>query len=1155
MRPGDVIAGRFEIEHFAGAGVTSVVYRAVDRTSGARVALKALWPMEGEHEGRFALEAALLAELRHPAIVRYVAHGLTTDGRPYLVMEWLEGESLFKRLARGPLSAAETIRLGRRVAEALGAAHARGIVHRDIKPSNLILCDGRIEEVKLLDFGIARLQSGLGITQPGTMIGTPGYMSPEQARGQNDVDARADVFALGCLIFRCIAGRPVFGSGDVMATIFKMVCEDAPRLAEVVPETPPLLDALVAQMLLRAPDGRPRDGTEVAAALTSIELATAEEASGSDEDVDSDRRTEPALPVASRRIGEESRLLLGKPTLCIGRDEEISALLALFEASVTESRARAVLVTADAGVGKSRLGNEVLRRIGALSYTVEVLVGRGDTMSVGAPFGMIAAALRAAAGVLTDEPLIVRQRKLASRVGRHLGSDDQDRVIEFLGELAFAPFPDENSIRLRVARADPMLMGDQMRLAWEDWLAAECSAQPVLILLEDLQWGDLPSVQFIDATLRNLCDRPLMVLAMARPEVHLVFPELWAGRSLLAMGLGNLTRRSSEMLVRQALGKSVPVDVVERMVEKAAGNALHLEELIRAVADGRGDVLPETIMAMLEARLAGLGAEAQRLLRVASIFGQVVWVGGVRALLGDTADGANLEVAINDLVKREVLTSRGQGRFAGEPEYVFRHALVREAAYAMLTEEDRALGHRLAAEWLERAGASEALAIAEHFERAGEGRRAVSWYRKAAEQALEGCDDGAVLARGKRGIACGAEGEELGRMQLLLAQSYAWRGENAEAEAQALEAMRWLTWGSASWYTAIAEAAAASAWIGKHERLLELAAVLRDAVLAGERSGPLWIAAARAVGHLYKIGRDDLGGSLLDLLQSVTYADAVHKPEIRGRLHAACAKRAQGEGDPAAFLELYRVAAAELEKAGDIRNACTERINAGYALLTLGAYREAEQTLRAALAAAERLNLRAGRAAAHHNLGLVLARLGSLDEALRIERQAIAQFAVQGNRRMEGGARIYLAAIHERLENFEDAEREAQAAIELLEAAPPLRPYALSMQAQVLLRTGRTSEALDVAQTAADLATPLGHNAEGEAHVFLVLAEALEATGAHGRALAVLVNSRERLLARAAKIGDVPLRESFLASVPEHARTLALVAAWTGESRAERLDP
>src|ERR1019366_9498487 len=128
LMPGDVLSGRFAIERLAGSGGMGAVYRALDRLSGAPVALKVM-TARGEHEERFAREAQVLAELNHPAIVRYVAHGETAQGQPYLVMEWLEGEDLSQRLTRLRLSVRESLDVARRVAEALAAAHARGVVH------------------------------------------------------------------------------------------------------------------------------------------------------------------------------------------------------------------------------------------------------------------------------------------------------------------------------------------------------------------------------------------------------------------------------------------------------------------------------------------------------------------------------------------------------------------------------------------------------------------------------------------------------------------------------------------------------------------------------------------------------------------------------------------------------------------------------------------------------------------------------------------------------------------------------------------------------------------------------------------------------------------------------------------------------------------
>src|SRR4051794_11723683 len=180
----------------------SIVYRARDKHTGALVALKVL---QGSDQlgARFARESRVLAELSHPGIVRYVAHGATAAGQRYLAMEWLDGEDLAERLIRGGLTARESVVLATRVAEALGFAHVRGIVHRDIKPSNIFLPERQAERVKILDFGIARQREGvasLDMTMTGTRLGTPAYMSPEQARGLAELDARVDVFALGCVL-------------------------------------------------------------------------------------------------------------------------------------------------------------------------------------------------------------------------------------------------------------------------------------------------------------------------------------------------------------------------------------------------------------------------------------------------------------------------------------------------------------------------------------------------------------------------------------------------------------------------------------------------------------------------------------------------------------------------------------------------------------------------------------------------------------------------------------------------------------------------------------------------------------------------------------------------------------------------------------------
>src|SRR5262252_7076146 len=249
---GRVVAGRFELQHEAGSGGMGTVYRARDLTDGATVAVKVLTGHERREAERFGLEAAILADLTHPAIVRYVAHGVTDKGDHYIAMEWLEGEDLAARLDRQPPSVAESVALARRAGEALAHAHARGIIHRDIKPENLFLPGGAIDRLKILDFGIARLtRGGRKLTLTGSVIGTPGYMAPELIRGERDITARADVFSLGCVLFQCVTGRPVFEAEESTALLAKILLQDAPRAKEVAPHLPEAIDALVGRMLAK----------------------------------------------------------------------------------------------------------------------------------------------------------------------------------------------------------------------------------------------------------------------------------------------------------------------------------------------------------------------------------------------------------------------------------------------------------------------------------------------------------------------------------------------------------------------------------------------------------------------------------------------------------------------------------------------------------------------------------------------------------------------------------------------------------------------------------------------------------------------------------------------------------------------------------------
>jgi hypothetical protein len=272
VQRGDRIAGRFEILGEAGRGGMGTVFRAHDRRDRRDVAVKVLarGGDPGEDEARFAREAALLAAVHHEHVVRYVAHGAVPDGPRYLVMEWAEGETLAHRLDRAGVDRREAVRIGLQLARALGALHAAGIVHRDLKPANVMLVAGG-ERLQLVDLGIAR-RTGPGprLTRSGALVGTAGYMAPEQARGDAVIDGRADLFALGCVLHECLTGAPAFRGDSLLALRAKVLLHDPPPVAQLVPETPAALDALVTALLARDPDRRPASAALVEQALLAL---------------------------------------------------------------------------------------------------------------------------------------------------------------------------------------------------------------------------------------------------------------------------------------------------------------------------------------------------------------------------------------------------------------------------------------------------------------------------------------------------------------------------------------------------------------------------------------------------------------------------------------------------------------------------------------------------------------------------------------------------------------------------------------------------------------------------------------------------------------------------------------------------------------------
>jgi len=266
-----VLTGRrishFQVAELLGGGGMGVVYRAEDVRLGRTVALKFLAPELGRDpiaKARFLTEARAASALEHPNLCTVHDLGETEDGLLFLAMPLYEGESLERRLARGPLALQEALDVATQTARGLANAHQKGIVHRDVKPANLFLTGDGV--VKVLDFGIAKLSGRPGPTREGSLLGTPHYMAPEQMRGQ-EVDARADVWSLGIVLYQMLAGRPPFAGGTGAAVVHAVLYEEPVPLAHLCPEVPPEVERIVSRLLERNPERRHADAGEVLADL------------------------------------------------------------------------------------------------------------------------------------------------------------------------------------------------------------------------------------------------------------------------------------------------------------------------------------------------------------------------------------------------------------------------------------------------------------------------------------------------------------------------------------------------------------------------------------------------------------------------------------------------------------------------------------------------------------------------------------------------------------------------------------------------------------------------------------------------------------------------------------------------------------------------
>ncbi len=385
----------------------------------------------------------------------------------------------------------------------------------------------------------------------------------------------------------------------------------------------------------------------------------------------------------------------------VGRERESAVLDATFAECVEDRVARAVVLRGEGGVGKSRIVQEFVRRVKARGLPGEVWSASAEPFRQQSPFGVLAQLARASAGILDGEAPRSREIKLKARVARHAAPTHVSWVADGLAEIAGSG---------RVGTTD---LGD----VWSTFVTAECAVHPLILVVEDLQWIDGPSLRLLERTCADLRNVPLLLVLVERTEADAP-PRSWRNVQSVELPVGELARPEMEKLVVHLVGDAVQ-NRTGVLVEQARGN---VRALLDAVRDADGATKNEAERALR--RFARLGPDAQRLLAIGSVFGLHFLPGVVARFASRHGDTFVASRPLDELLREELVHEAPRGQFHGEPEYVFRDVSLWNASGTALSADEAQAAHKFVARWLEEAGEPDTQRLAEHYRRGGEAAEA-----------------------------------------------------------------------------------------------------------------------------------------------------------------------------------------------------------------------------------------------------------------------------------------------------------------------------------------------------------------------------------------------------------------------------------------------
>jgi len=818
----------------------------------------------------------------------------------------------------------------------------------------------------------------------------------------------------------------------------------------------------------------------------------------------------------------------------VGRDAELAQVLNALQRSRDGSAPVLVTVTGPPGIGKSRLRREVMARACARTGAPYVVFQRSEAYGRGHALGAAADVLRGVLGL----PKAVTMKDALGAITNQLGPDtlgsstarSWDRVARL---LANEPFPEG---------LDPRGARDALWLEMTELVLEVAANEPLAVVLEDLQWADAESVEWVDHLLGRAAGRPVLVLALLRPDFWVEGRDRFSGRDHLRLELRLISSQAARVIARSLLGEDARDDVVERIVERAGGLPLFAEELARLAAAGRDATQAPTIEALIQVALDGLGDEGRDAVGRLSVLGLSCWDAALEAL---GIRGA--ETVMKSLAAAEILLEQSESRFVGCTEWTFKHALVREVAYQSLGGAERRELHALAADWLSSIG-EDAATVAGHYELGGQHRRAADHWERAARRALAANALGEALRMAERSLAF-AEGKPT-RFQRACTLDEAWsrldpRASDRETAIVALaenvhdEASDVRARGARARYddargtgehinARLAEARNQARRLGLHDEEARCSATLAFRLAF---AGQFVDAEAEALRLLELSSERNVFAAAVDAYQT----QAIIR-QTQGALMSA--------------LEARRNAAGAARSAGLKEREAMLTTNLGFALTTIGARQEARSALEAGLALADAIGSSGAVRNAHMNLLGWAATFGS-DRSLDFqlgEVRATADAAASGTwvlpDRVNLGILFYRAAEYLRAK-LPGADARARSLLTVVSQTyrsaghRDVLPAALGLWAEAERRCGAVAQAIELAREAVELLERGEPSLLNESAVYMPLHDAYLDMEKAEAARETVARALPSLTRRLRGLAGTDYARSFLTELPHNASLLA----------------